>query len=401
MKSNALLPTAGAFALTGRTSPAATQPSAADPAFQPHALTALLAIGVLVLAVWIVRRWSQPHPLQLNRTPGRPNRLHVLHVAGVLLVYFLAAGLVQLTLTPFAQGDSHRSIARWQDLRGLTASNTVRGSLYVQLRATGDQRFRLEFSTDPAGGEPVGRTGAFAQPSVQTVQEVNGSGLGGSVQIVNLEPMPQPLRLRYLPIAMGLTDHQLIASQVIVVSQLASQLVWLAAALLVARKTFSGGLSRGLGLSLRRWLYDTARGLVGYLACFPVVWGMLMLTTWALPPQFQHTHEMLTALREAPRAWQAPLIVSAVVMAPLAEELFFRGLIQSLLRARTGNPWLAILVGSGLFVLSHPNTPQAMPALFALSVVLGYNYERCGRLYPSILIHAVFNGVMIWSWLAG
>jgi len=42
-----------------------------------------------------------------------------------------------------------------------------------------------------------------------------------------------------------------------------------------------------------------------------------------------------------------------------------------------------------------------MPALFVLSVILGYNYERCGRLYPPVLIHALFNSVFILNALTG
>lgn len=34
---------------------------------------------------------------------------------------------------------------------------------------------------------------------------------------------------------------------------------------------------------------------------------------------------------------------------------------------------------------------EAFPPLAALSVVLGYNYERTGRLLPNIVIHGLFN----------
>ena len=61
----------------------------------------------------------------------------------------------------------------------------------------------------------------------------------------------------------------------------------------------------------------------------------------------------------------------------------------------------AIFLTSGFFALMHAETPQNVPALFALSVALGYNYERCGRLYASILLHAVFNAVTLMMVLFG
>jgi membrane protease YdiL (CAAX protease family) len=37
----------------------------------------------------------------------------------------------------------------------------------------------------------------------------------------------------------------------------------------------------------------------------------------------------------------------------------------------------------------------ALPALVILGIVLGYNYERSGRLWAPIMIHALFNALSI------
>ena len=173
------------------------------------------------------------------------------------------------------------------------------------------------------------------------------------------------------------------------------------ACLAVAAVTFPLGLRRGLGLSLRHWIYDTGRGLVGYLAVIPLCWALLLAVRSLLPPEQIRTHKLLTVLPELSAAWRAVVAFSAVVLAPLAEEVFFRGLLQSMLRRYLGRPWGAILVTSLLFAAVHGEYYDTVPALFVLGVALGYNYERCGRLYPSILIHMIFNGVSVLSKLTG
>jgi len=48
-----------------------------------------------------------------------------------------------------------------------------------------------------------------------------------------------------------------------------------------------------------------------------------------------------------------------------------------------------------LFTFVHYPHWQNMPALLALSIVLGYNYERSGRLVGPIVTHALFNAVFL------
>ena len=104
---------------------------------------------------------------------------------------------------------------------------------------------------------------------------------------------------------------------------------------------------------------------------------------------------MLKAMRATSAGWNVLGMVSAIVLAPLAEETFCRGLLQSMLRRYTHRPWVAILLAGAVFAVLHYPYWQHMPALFVLALAIGYNYERCGRLYPAILIHALFNAVNI------
>jgi len=183
-------------------------------------------------------------------------------------------------------------------------------------------------------------------------------------------------------------------------ASLPGQVLWLVLCPVVAAATFRGGLGRGMGLSMRHWVYDTARAVLGYLAIFPVWFGLLWGMSELLAPQQMPVHDMLLAFRDLGGGWKVLVTVSVVVFAPLAEEMFFRGLVQSMLRRYLGRPWLAVALTSAAFAAMHLQYWHTMPALFALGIALGYNYERCGRLYPAILIHALFNAVNLAAWNA-
>jgi hypothetical protein len=81
------------------------------------------------------------------------------------------------------------------------------------------------------------------------------------------------------------------------------------------------------------------------------------------------------------------------VMAPLAEEVFFRGFLFGALRKR-GVP-LAALVSGLCFGLAHvASSPIGfLVPLALLGVILALLYERTGSLYPSIALHCLNNAV--------
>jgi len=183
----------------------------------------------------------------------------------------------------------------------------------------------------------------------------------------------------------------------VIPSLMAAQLATIVATLAVAAVTFRLGLRRGLGLSLRHWIYDGARSAAAFLIVLPPVMALAVLGERLLPHK---THEMLVMFADPQFGWTWKLLiaVSAIALAPLAEELLFRGLLQSMLRRYLGKPWTAILIASACFAAVHiPSEPQSVFALFALSVGLGYVYERSGRLVSPILTHAIFNAVMLWN----
>lgn len=87
------------------------------------------------------------------------------------------------------------------------------------------------------------------------------------------------------------------------------------------------------------------------------------------------------------------LIVIVVIGAPIAEELFFRGLVLRAVERRLGMP-AAIAISATAFGVTHFEGLQT-PALIAFGVVLGYLVHRTGRLGTAIIAHVAFNGVSI------
>ena len=84
-------------------------------------------------------------------------------------------------------------------------------------------------------------------------------------------------------------------------------------------------------------------------------------------------------------------IVATVIMAPLMEELLFRGAIQGHLMRIWKNPWWAILLSSLLFGLVHGN-PAQIPFAFVIGIGLGWMYYKTGSLIPCFFMHLVNNG---------
>jgi sodium transport system permease protein len=91
-------------------------------------------------------------------------------------------------------------------------------------------------------------------------------------------------------------------------------------------------------------------------------------------------------------AWWMYLVVF-VLLPAVCEELAFRGFILSGLRRRFP-VWTAILISSLLFAVYHLNAFQALPT-FILGVVLGVLTVRSGSIFPGMLFHLLYNGMLI------
>ena len=177
-------------------------------------------------------------------------------------------------------------------------------------------------------------------------------------------------------------------------AMLLSHLALSAGAVVLARQTFRHGAVRGMGLSLRHGVWDALRGTVAYLAVLPVCIALISLMRLLLPAEAIKIHPLLELIGSLATFWQVVLFVATAVTTPILEEILFRGLVQSSLRQATGRPWLAVGITSAIFAFMH-GQPQDWLALAVLAGVMGYNYERTGRLIAPIVTHALFNAVFL------
>lgn len=80
------------------------------------------------------------------------------------------------------------------------------------------------------------------------------------------------------------------------------------------------------------------------------------------------------------------------VIAPLLEEVMFRGAIQGDMLRKVRNPWLAIIISALIFGIFHMNPVQIVYATL-LGIVLGWIYYRTGSLMSVILGHVLNNTI--------
>jgi membrane protease YdiL (CAAX protease family) len=157
----------------------------------------------------------------------------------------------------------------------------------------------------------------------------------------------------------------------------------------------------------------TAVVVCGMLATTGVVTIQLyageIVWRWLHPDAVPPVHQVLVALKDS--AWnRAPasapwgtiqLFVAAVVVAPLAEEVFFRGVLLPALYQSLGHAWLSILISGVVFGGIHGSQPQDVLPLSVFGVALGFVRVRYRCLPACVLIHALFNArTMVLATLA-
>ncbi len=92
---------------------------------------------------------------------------------------------------------------------------------------------------------------------------------------------------------------------------------------------------------------------------------------------------------------EALLVVGgAVIMAPMVEEIVFRGFFQRQLELGYRDITKAILFSSGLFMVLHFN-PWWSLQIYMLGIVLGFLAWRCGSIWPSVVVHGVNNALAV------
>ena len=86
--------------------------------------------------------------------------------------------------------------------------------------------------------------------------------------------------------------------------------------------------------------------------------------------------------------------ISAAIISPIYEEIFYRGFIYRWLRTRVGLIG-AILLSSIIFMAIHIPTYNAMPVNFFCGIIFALTYEKTNSIWSAVIVHGSTNGIMV------
>jgi membrane protease YdiL (CAAX protease family) len=124
----------------------------------------------------------------------------------------------------------------------------------------------------------------------------------------------------------------------------------------------------------------------------PVIWLLQSFSSIALekvgvPVENQRAVEIFLGLKSF---WfRACFVIFAVVVAPVAEEFVFRGMLYPFVK-QSGSPRAALFGISAIFAGIHLDAGTFVP-LFVLALALTWLYEKTDNLLAPITAHALFN----------
>lgn len=138
-----------------------------------------------------------------------------------------------------------------------------------------------------------------------------------------------------------------------------------------------GAVRAGLGWGVAAWFGAT---ILGGLA-------LVVLESLGIAPEPGPAEQALNQLD--------PIVVipAVVLVAPIAEEVFFRGVVFNAWLREGGRRW-AFIGSAVLFAAIHLSLVSLVPILL-LGLALAWVYERTGNLIAPIVMHAVSNGISV------
>jgi len=188
----------------------------------------------------------------------------------------------------------------------------------------------------------------------------------------------------------------------LVVSSTAQGAVQLAVMAFLSRSRGTGRLATDFGMVLRlRDLWGLLAGVgLQFLVVYAVLLPLQLILDLDNPPEQQVTQ----IAGEARGTVDVVLVVFVVVvLAPIVEEMIFRGMLLSRLRRSMGRT-PAVLLSAVVFAAVHladPNAIFVVPGLVVIGVVLAYQALRTGSLSLPIFTHAGVNLIAVIALLYG
>ena len=151
------------------------------------------------------------------------------------------------------------------------------------------------------------------------------------------------------------------------------------------------GLSRLFPIMILLW------AVLAVLVAWPLMRGAVFLQELLFDPGEQLQKAVKTLLESDNTALKVVTGLSAIIVAPLVEEIIFRGYLYAVIKRYSGCVFAAITT-SLLFAVVHGNLPVIMP-LLTLALILTLAYELTGCLWVPIVAHSLFNLTQVYQML--
>jgi membrane protease YdiL (CAAX protease family) len=169
---------------------------------------------------------------------------------------------------------------------------------------------------------------------------------------------------------------------------------------IMMNRFFPGSSAMFRVMGLRPLPFPAARLVLFTFAGVGVLLVLAGLSAWILTP---FASEMIedtltpTGLDWPGAIWSEAFI--AVVLAPVGEEILFRGLLYGGLSRKMHALW-AMVISSLVFAVSHQYAISGLVFVFLYGLVFCWLYKRTGSLWPGILAHGLYNGLITWQGVA-
>lgn len=154
---------------------------------------------------------------------------------------------------------------------------------------------------------------------------------------------------------------------------------------------FSHGSWGELGVKAAGWRSFLLYGVLGGLFLLVAITLLGVLIKQFQPDLSPQYYEEV--LRSAGNLAVVLMVIFAgAVLAPLSEELFYRGMVYPVFRGKLGPLWGAVLTGL-VFGAVHGDPWRAVPLAIG-GAILCYFYEKSGSILVPAVAHGIWNGMM-------
>lgn len=149
-----------------------------------------------------------------------------------------------------------------------------------------------------------------------------------------------------------------------------------------------------IGFKKDRLTRNIGFGVLGACMELPISVAVLLLLRFTFPnlPGGGHPAEQISLSTDFVSRFGWLLL--GVVVAPIWEEVFFRGLLFPALKGLLSSVTVAALVSSTLFAVIHPQGPAAFASLAVTGLASCVLVAQTRSLVPSVVMHMVHNGIL-------